>query len=84
MTDTRQSNIEESIATERERDELRRRIDRAIAIAEDPDNYPDDDSALDLVASILRGEGGLRAGELTATHAGPLTAEQLADKLRDH
>ncbi len=83
MTDTRQSNIEESIATERERDELRRRIDRALTIAEDPDSYPDDDAALDLMASILRGEGGLGAGEHTATHTGPLTAEQLADSLRD-
>ncbi len=27
--------------------------------------------------------GGLRAGEFTAEHTGPLTAEQLADKLRD-
>ena len=56
MTDTRQSNIEESIATEKERDELRRRIDAALAVCEDPDTYPDEDAALDLVASILRGD----------------------------
>ncbi len=30
-----------------------------------------------------RGGGGLRAGEFTAEYTGPLTAEQLADKLRD-
>ena len=73
MTDTRQSNIEESIATERERDRYKAALEH---IADDPIH------ALHIARKAL--DKCLRAGELTATHAGPLTAEQLADKLRDH
>lgn len=71
MSDSRQSNIEEAIATERERDHYKAALGR-IAGGE-PDASVIAREALDSTP------GGLRAGEYTATHTGPLTADQLAE-----
>ncbi len=54
MTDTRQSHIHESIATERERDELRERIDRALTILAVTDRPPP--AVVERAVAILRGD----------------------------
>lgn len=53
------------------------RIAAALAVLDKPRACVADLASVNAAVAILRGEDGLRAGEYTATHTGPLSAEVL-------
>ncbi len=55
------------------------RIAAALRLLDRPRACVADLASVDEAVAILRGEDGLRAGEWTATHTGPLAAGEMAE-----